>query len=297
MKLYFKSYTPSDSDFLRGGASDPTIIDGVLTLPLFGKNPSPLVILLHGPDGQGPLMTQWTARLQQFGIATFAVDSFTGRGLTSVRDNQDVLGRLPGTMDAYNALEFCSKMPAIDKSKIAVMGFSRGGQGALYASVKRFQRMHLCTNLTFCGYVALYPNCTTRYIEDNLLDCKPISVHHGDADDYNPVDATQLFCDRARSRGADISLHRYPDAHHAFDWDALESAQFFPNAQSTVKCQVEEISPGLLVNARTGVPFSYKDSDVVKGATMGFSACATKNLIRKLNAFFKANLLNQNAIT
>jgi dienelactone hydrolase len=292
VKLYFQSYTPSDSEFLRGTASHPTIIDGVLTLPLPEKKPSPLVILLHGSGGRGPLINQWVRRLQKIGIGTFAVDSFTGRGLTSVRDNQDALGRLVSIMDAYSALDFCSKMHAIDKSKIAVMGFSRGGQGALYASVKRFQRMHLCTSLTFRAYVALYPNCTTRYIEDNLLDCKPISVHHGDADDYNPASATQIFCDRAKSRNANITLHRYDDAHHVFDWDALIPAKFFPEAQSTVNCQVEEISPGLLINARTGVPFSYNDSDVIKGATMGFSPKATKNLIIKLNAFFKENLLS-----
>jgi predicted peptidase len=71
---------------------------------------------------------------------TFLVDSFTGRGLTGVVNDQAQLGRLVQVFDSFRALELIAKHPRIDPGRIAAMGFSRGGQGVLYASVKRFMQ-------------------------------------------------------------------------------------------------------------------------------------------------------------
>ena len=44
--------------------------------------------------------------------------------------------------DAYRALAVLSKHPRVVASEIALMGFSKGGDVALHASMKRFQRMY-----------------------------------------------------------------------------------------------------------------------------------------------------------
>jgi poly(3-hydroxybutyrate) depolymerase len=69
-------------------------------------------------------------------------NSFTGRGITSAVMDQDVLGRLNQIIDAYRALDLLSKHPRIDPDRVALVGTSRGGQSALYASMKRFKRLH-----------------------------------------------------------------------------------------------------------------------------------------------------------
>ena len=75
------------------------------------------------------------------GIATFAIDGMTGRGLVGVGSNQAVLGRLNFIVDIYSSLAILAKHPRVDADRIVLMGFSRGGQAALYASMERFHKM------------------------------------------------------------------------------------------------------------------------------------------------------------
>lgn len=286
--LFFDSFTPDDSEFLRGVVTNPVTISGLLTLPSNMTTPAPIVILLHGSGGRGALIDQWARRFVDLGIATFSVDSFTGRGLTSVRSDQSLLGRLIGTLDAFNALDFIASHSEVDSSRAAVMGFSRGGQGALYAALTRFQKMHLNSANKFVGYIALYPNCTTRYLEDDQLDGHPVRIHHGDADDYNPVSATQSYVDRLNASNADVKLTRYPDAHHVFDWDGISPPQFFPDAQSALRCRINEVRPGLLISESTGAPFNYSDECVMNGATMGYSPEAVGVVVSEVTAFLQS---------
>ncbi len=90
------------------------------------------------------------------GLATFVLDAFTGRGIVQTSTDQASLGRLAMTYDAYRALEVLEKHSRIDPQRIAVMGFSRGGQAALYSSVKRFQKMHgPALGRDFAAYIPL----------------------------------------------------------------------------------------------------------------------------------------------
>jgi dienelactone hydrolase len=126
--------TLSDAQFLRGEVSGKaTTTAGQLRL-VKGTGRMPVVVLQHGSAGMAPNIEMWARTLNSFGIATFALDGFTGRGLTEVNTNHALLGRLNFIVDIYRALDVLSKHPSIDPTRIALMGFSRGGQAALCPS-------------------------------------------------------------------------------------------------------------------------------------------------------------------
>jgi dienelactone hydrolase len=119
------------------------------------------------------------------GISTFVIDGMTGRGFTGVGSNQASLGRLNFIVDMYRALAILAKHPRVDPERIALMGFSRGGQGVLYASVERFHKMWNESGVQPAAYVAFYPDCATTYRDDTAVVAKPIRIFHGTPDSYN----------------------------------------------------------------------------------------------------------------
>ena len=65
-------------------------------------------MLVHGSGGMGPNIEMWEEELNTIGISTFALDGFTGRGLTQVSTDQARLGRLNFILDIYRALDVLS---------------------------------------------------------------------------------------------------------------------------------------------------------------------------------------------
>jgi poly(3-hydroxybutyrate) depolymerase len=135
--------TVTDQEFLVGREDGtPVTVAGELRLPRSGNERFPLVILLHGSGGIGGFVTDWEQQFLAMGVATFVIDSFTGPGIVSTINDQSQAGRLVPIEDAYRALALLERHPRIDSSRVMLMGLSRGGQSALYASMTRFQRMH-----------------------------------------------------------------------------------------------------------------------------------------------------------
>src|SRR4029077_4178650 len=108
---------------------------GELRIPRPGTDRLPAVVLLHGAGGISANIDLWAQELNAIGVATFVLDSCTGRRIVSVSENQTQLVRTPQINDANRALELLSKHPRIDPAQIGVMGFSRGGQAALYSAL------------------------------------------------------------------------------------------------------------------------------------------------------------------
>src|SRR3954469_3822152 len=157
------SLTLADQQFLSGDPNGKAVtVTGEFRIAQ-GAGKLPVVILIHGSGGIGPNIESWSRDLNAMGISTFALDGFTGRGLTSVNTDQALLGRLAFTLDAYRVLEMLAKHPRVDPSRIVLMGFSRGGQGVLFASLKRFQQTWNKSGAEFAAYIPFYPDCMTTY--------------------------------------------------------------------------------------------------------------------------------------
>jgi dienelactone hydrolase len=190
MQVYpLKSITLTDREFLTGAQQGkPAVIAGELRMPSIGPQRLPVVVLIHGSGGVSGFVHDWSELLNALGIATLIIDSFTGRGIVTTVNDRAQLGRLAMIIDAYRALEVLSKHPRIDPQRIAVVGFSRGGQAALYSSLKRFQEMHGPTNGSeFAAYITFYPACNVAYLNDIDVSDKPIRIFHGSVDNFNLI--------------------------------------------------------------------------------------------------------------
>ncbi|WP_233887161.1 dienelactone hydrolase family protein [Paraburkholderia flagellata] len=263
------SVTLTDQEFLSGrDDGKPVTVAGELRLPRSGTDRLPLVIMLHASGGVGSSVTDWEEYFLSLGVATFVIDSFSGRGIVNTINDQSQLGRLAQAEDAYRALATLSKHPRIDPNRIMLMGFSRGGQNALYASLSRFQRMHAQPGTQFAAFIAFYPDCTFTYLEDEDVVGKPVRIFQGTADNYNPVASCRAYVERLKTKGNDVQLTEYAGAGHFFDARALKQPQQLSQAQTTRNCRFVEVENGLLVNAKTRQPFSYSDSCIERGATI-----------------------------
>ncbi|AQV94453.1 carboxymethylenebutenolidase [Cupriavidus necator] len=268
----FHSSTLTDEEFLDGRPGKPITIAGELRLPRPGTERFPVVVLLHGTAGITSTVTDWEQDLLAMGVATFVVDSYTGRGFVSTINDMSTLGRLVQIGDAYRALEALQKHPRIDPERVMLMGLSWGGHAALYASLKRFQRMRgPASGREFSAYVAFYPPCNIGYLQDEDISAKPVRIFHGSADDYVPVVACREYVNRLRVNGKDIELTEYPGAYHGFDSKAFATPLKLQQAQTTGNCRLQEAAHGEIVNVATNKPFSYHDSCVGHGLTLAYN--------------------------
>jgi dienelactone hydrolase len=268
--------TLSDAQFLTGDANArTTITTGELRIPR-GEGRLPVVVLQHGSGGMAANIEMWSREPNAIGVSTLALDGFTGRGLTAVNTNQALLGRLNFVLDIYRALDVLAKHPRVDSQRVALMGFSRGGQAALYASLKRFHRMWNRSGIEFAAYIPFYPDCATTFVADTEVADRPIRIFGGTQDDYNPIALCKAYVERLNAAGRDVQVTEYPTASHAFD-NPLGPVPpaVVGGGQSVRHCTVREEPTGVLINASTREPFTYKDSCVEIGPHVGYDAAAT----------------------
>lgn len=286
-----ETLTLSDQQFLTGDKNGKAVtIAGELRIPRGATGRLPAVVLLHGSGGVNGGHEFWARHFNEMKIASFLLDSFSARGITSTSTNQALLGRLNMILDAYRSFEMLAAHPRIDPARIAVIGFSRGGQSALYSSMRRFQQIW-SPRAVFALHLPLYASCTTTFIGDSDVT-GPIRQHHGQADDYVTVAPCRPYFERLRAAGRDAELIEYPGAHHAYDNPlGAKTPTVAKGSQSTRACTLKEEPAGRIVNVATGQPFTYKDPCVETDPHLGYNeaaANATRKAVKEqLRATFK----------
>ena len=270
-----ETLTLTDQEFLTGDKNGKAVmIAGQLRFPQGASGRLPAVILQHGSGGPTGRDELWAKTFNEMGIASFLIDSFSGRGLVSTSRNQALLGRLNMILDAYRGFDVLANHPRIDAGRIAVMGFSRGGQSALYASMKRFQQMWN-PRAVFAAYIPLYASCDTTFIGDTDLNPAPVRQFHGAADDYVAVAPCRAYFERLRAAGRDVQLTEYPGAYHIYDYPlGNKTPTISKGSQSTRACKLKEEPLGTIINAETGQPFTYNDPCVQFDPHTGYNEAA-----------------------
>jgi dienelactone hydrolase len=157
-RISFSSLTLPENRFIsvtREGKA--VVVWGDLLFPAAASGRVPAVVLAHGCGGLGPTVREWAKRLTLIGVASFALDSFGGRGIREACTGQSRINRGSRIIDVYRMFELLVTHPRIDPSRIALMGFSQGGGVTLLARQLRLQRLWMRGHREFATYLAFYP--------------------------------------------------------------------------------------------------------------------------------------------
>jgi dienelactone hydrolase len=267
----FKSWTPkSVPDLIKGNSSGEGVdITGHLFLPA-GVDKVPAVILMHGSGGIYPAMVDfWPKRFNAEHVAVLAVDSFGPRGVQSTADDQSKVPFAADAADAFSALKLLASHPRIDPSRLAVMGFSRGGITAWRTGVERLiAAQKLPNGLRFAAHVQMYSGgCVGPFrliVKPGVFSKAPMLWVHGDADDYCSMAPCQDYAERIAKAGTPVEFVVIKGAHHKFDFDDTKRYDL-RNAQKTSdECPIETDIDTLMTYDRfTGQPLSGDEYEAV----------------------------------
>ena len=217
--IHFESANPfSLSDIITDlDSQEKQQVFGQLTTPVDSLNPNkkhPLIIGVAGSMGWRKHHLDYLKMYQEQGYATFQLNSFKSRGITSTVGSQDEVTIAAVILDAYRALEKLSKHPKINEDKVAITGWSLGGGVTLFAGWLPLKEA-ITNQVSFAAHLAFYPPCFIN--PENLSFTKaPIHILIGEADNWTPAKPCINLVEKLSDK-TNISITTYPDAHHGFD--------------------------------------------------------------------------------
>ncbi|MFM8534352.1 MAG: dienelactone hydrolase family protein [Acidimicrobiia bacterium] len=174
----------------------------------------PAMVVLHGSGGpKQTTATEWAPWIRSLGVATFTVDSFTSRSIANTAGDQSQISYPASALDALVALKVIAKHPRIDRNRIGVIGFSRGGAAAQMSAVDNFRKGVMDDDLKFAVHLAFYGSCSRV----GKTTGAPI-VHFFGADDDQFTEAgCKEATDFIKNLGGEVDLVIYKGARHGFD--------------------------------------------------------------------------------
>ena len=210
---------PERVTFPGRDASVPAV-QALLYRPSDVSRSQPAIVALHGcggnmrSDGRGLVarVPDWTDRFLAAGYTVLWPDSFGSRGLgpqCGVANRAITPAIRAG--DALAAADWLAGQPGIDKTRIALVGWSNGASTVLRAVAPSPNR----STTPFKIAVAFYPGCRplaepTRSVPWSAT--VPLTILIGAADDWTPPEPCRLLGTRPNVRYIE-----YPGAYHDFD--------------------------------------------------------------------------------
>jgi dienelactone hydrolase len=275
--IAFEALTPKNSrNLVNKQTTETSVIAGVLTLPQAANSVGapnakvPAMVVVHGSSGVLRNDWDWAKRLNEMGIAAFVIDNFTGRGIVETATDRSRLSAMADTAGALAALRLLATHPAIDRNRIGVIGFSRGGSVAIDSALEPIRRAVIDDDLRFRAHVAVYPGCSVTQVSAHL-DGSPILMLLGGKDDYTPAPACLAHADALRAKGAAVSVVVYSNAYHGFDSKA--PPHFSPQRTTLRHCQgATDLDEGVFTMQKDGQTLTGAD------AAAEFKACAERGV-------------------
>ena len=269
-------------------------VEGLLNLPK-GKGPFPLVLGVAGSLDWSKHHLEYLEMYRSMGIATFEVQSFSSRNVTSTVGSQTEVTTAMMILDAYRAFEILADDPRIDKDRVAITGWSLGGGVALFSGWLPLIEK-ITDKVKFAAHLSIYPPCIVEP-EDLRFTDSPMHIMIGALDDWVPAAACEELVPKIKNSGTNIGLTVYPDSHHSFDKDS--PLAFEDNAYSTVDCRFKMRKDGAVLMNFLSIPmitpFRQKVGLAIcaeRGTTMGGNPKARKEAFQFARVFMGKYLLD-----
>ena len=271
-----------------------------LGFPEQARDRYPAIVIIHTLAGYRDANEGYAAaELRKSGFATLTYDSFAARGTTGAAMSGSP-GYLPaGVADAYAALRRLASEPKIDADRIAVLGFSYGGE---VAHLTAFEALRSALNpgqTRFAAHVAFYPGGNFGVIaERGAYTGSPVLMLLGEKDDNLPVAKIESYLAYARAAGnpAPIETVIYPGAYHAWTIPGLVPSRFYREYVSTKNCPLVLLGarqPAFLIEGQAK-PFDLGSFAAciteAPGYSMGFDASVRTQSITDAVRFLQRNL-------
>lgn len=210
----------------RGGSVEKPpglAITGYLSKPA-AEGRRPAIVLLHGCGGLSLFHRHEAQAIRDWGYVVLAPDSFSPRGLKDacVPERRDVAPRVE---DAFGALAYLAKLPFVDPTRIAVLGYSHGGGVALRIAMQSHETLYeMPDGLRFKAAATYYPPC--EILTERLLI--PTLVLIGDKDDWTLASHCEAAARRQTGGPVPLSLTVFPGVYHSFNFPGfIEPRQIY----------------------------------------------------------------------
>jgi len=233
----------------REPAASTNTIAGTLSFPDEKRDRYPALVIVHTIGGYQDSNEGWhAARFRKSGFATLTYISATAQRMVDTSSDA-ARGEAPwaaAVAEAYGALRLLASDPRIDPARIAIVGFSFGGEVAHLSAIERLRVALAPGEARFTAHVAYYPaGVYGAAAERKAYTGAPILMLLGDKDDNLPIAKAQEYL--AYAKGAadapSIEVSIYPGAYHAWTVSSLGAPRFYPQYASTRKCPYLLLGP------------------------------------------------------
>lgn len=289
-KIYFKSRSPYGyHDILDGLENDSELmVYGVLTIPEGTQGKIPAVVHVHGSGGWSKKHKPWLKTLNKMGVATFRIDCFRPRRVSSTVGTQVEVTSAMMIADAFYALKLLSTHPRIDKDRIGIIGGSKGGIVALNTAWEPLRKSIIDDDLKFAFHIPIYPLC--MQFEKVEMTGAPILILIGEKDNWTPTEYCIEVVDQLLEAQYDTRIIIYPNAYHSFDADYR--VRIISEAFKISTCHFKILADGRTIETNSGLSANTEEeikntlaTCAKRGPYAGENAKAKKKSLEDMKAF------------
>jgi len=198
------------------------------------------MLMVHGSNGVSAKREYaYAEEFLKMGIAAAVIDSFGGRGIRDTVRNQLQVTAHDMLVDATNTLTLLARHAAIDRNRIGMIGFSKGGTVVTKAALRRYIAPLTKGEAKFAVLIALYPWCGEFPLELRATDA-PVYLLLGSDDTYVGIASCLEYARRVKELGGNVTVKTYAKAKHG--WDVPGPAAWsISTGQNNSNCVYDEI--------------------------------------------------------